>query len=295
MREAAAIRVGAPSAAPGVVRRRPWLRFVRRRTAVAGGIITALFVLVMLLGDWIRPFPPAAVDYDHTMARPSSAHLAGTDDFGRDIMSRLIAGSRYSLGMGLGATLVGTVMGSAWGIASAFYGRGFDNVSMRVTDVLLAFPGILLAIAIVAIIGPGLTNVVIAVGVFTVPIFARLARGPALGAMAQEYIEAAHAMGAGNVRIMVRHLLPSVLPSILVYFTLRIGSAILIASALSFLGLGVQPPTPEWGAMLASGRVFLNVAPHLVIAPGVTISLAVLGFNLLGDGVRDALDPRLRN
>ncbi|HYM91244.1 MAG TPA: ABC transporter permease subunit, partial [bacterium] len=205
MREAAAIRVGAPSAAPDVVRRRPWLRFVRRRTAVAGGIITPLFVLVMLLGDWIRPFPPAAVDYDHTMARPSLAHLAGTDDFGRDIMSRLIAGSRYSLGMGLGATLVGTVMGSAWGIASAFYGRGFDNVSMRVADVLLAFPGILLAIAIVAIIGPGLTNVVIAVGVFTVPIFARLARGPALGAMAQEYIQAAHAMGAGNVPIMARH------------------------------------------------------------------------------------------
>lgn len=294
MPEAIAVAPASPAAIPAAARRRPWLRFVRRRTAVAGGIITVLFLLMMVLGDWIRPYQPAAVDYDHTLSRPSVAHLAGTDDFGRDILSRLIIGARYSLGMGLVATSVATVLGSSWGISSAFYGRAFDNVSMRAVDVLLSFPGILLAIAIVAILGPGLLNVVIAVGVFGIPIFARLTRAAALSALAQEYISAAHAMGAGNVRIMVRHILPAVLPAILVYFTLRIGVTVLTASALSYLGLGVQPPTPEWGAMLANGRLFLNISPHLVLAPGLTISLAVLGFNLLGDGVRDALDPRLR-
>jgi glutathione transport system permease protein len=294
MRDAAALPAALPAGAAAPSRRRPWLRFVRRRTAVAGGIVVALFLLVMVLGDWLRPYPPAASDYEHTLAPPSPQHLAGTDDFGRDIMSRLIIGSRYSLGMGLLATSVGAVLGAAWGVAAAFYGRWFDNVSMRVVDVLLAFPGILLAIAIVAILGPGLVNVVIAVGIFGIPTFARLTRAPALASMGQEYIQAARALGARNLRIMGLHILPAVLPSVLVYFTLRIGTTILTASALSYLGLGVQPPTPEWGAMLASARLFLNVAPHLVLAPGITISLAVLGFNLLGDGVRDALDPRLR-
>ena len=295
MREAAAPAAAEAGREPAAsVRRRPWLRFVRRRTAVAGGIITLLFLLATLLGDWIRPYPPAAVDYDHTLASPSLGHLAGTDDFGRDILSRLLIGARYSLGMGAVATSLGAALGSAWGVSSAYYGGGFDNFSMRAVDVLLAFPGILLAIAIVAILGPGLVNVVIAVGFFGVPTFARLTRAPALAAMGQEFIHAARALGAGNFRIMTRHVLPAVLSSILVYFTLRIGVTILNASALSFLGLGVQPPIPEWGAMLASGRVFLNVSPHLVLGPGVAISLAVLGFNLLGDGVRDALDPRLR-
>ena len=294
MRDAAVLTPAGPAGERASVRRRPWLRFVRRRTAVVGGIVTALFLVAMLLGDWIRPYPPAAVDYEHTLAPPSRNHLAGTDDFGRDILSRLLIGARYSLGMGLVATSAAAALGSAWGISSAFYGRTFDNVSMRAVDVLLAFPGILLAIAIVAVLGPGLVNVVIAVGIFGVPTFARLTRAPALAALGQEYIHAASALGAGNLRIMVRHILPSVMPSILVYFTLRVGTTILNASALSFLGLGVQPPTPEWGAMLATARLFLNVAPHLVLAPGIAISLAVLGFNLLGDGVRDALDPRLR-
>jgi glutathione transport system permease protein len=166
---------------------------------------------------------------------------------------------------------------------------------MRIVDILLAFPGILLAIVVVAILGPGLVNVVLAIGVFSVPSFARLARAPVLVAMGQEYVQAARAVGASNARIMTRHLLPTVLPPCLVYVTLRIGTAIITASSLSFLGLGVQPPTPEWGAMLAQSRLFLNVAPHLVIGPGIAISLAVLGFNLLGDGMRDALDPKLRD
>jgi glutathione transport system permease protein len=270
-------------------------RFLRRRTAVAGGIISLVFMATMLAGPWISPYPPTATDYEHTLARPSPTHLAGTDDFGRDILSRLIVASRYSLGMGLGAVCLGAALGAIWGIASGFYGRAFDNVSMRVVDILLAFPGILLAIVVVAILGPGLVNVVLAIGVFTIPSFARLARAPALAAMAQEYVLAARAMGASNSRIMARHLLPIVLPPCLVYVTLRIGAAILTASSLSFLGLGVQPPTPEWGAMLAQSRLFLNVAPHLVIGPGIAISLAVLGFNLLGDGIRDALDPKLRD
>ncbi len=249
----------------------------------------------MLAGNWVVPYPPTATDYDHTLMLPSSAHPAGTDDFGRDILSRLIIGTRYLLGMGLAATCLGAAVGSVWGIASAFHGRWFDNVSMRIVDVMLAFPGLLLAIAIVALLGVGLTNVVLAVAIYSIPTFARLTRGQALAAMGQEFMLAARAVGAGSGRIMVRHLLPVTLSSILVYVSLRIGTAIITAASLSFLGLGVQPPTPEWGAMLANARVFLNVALHLVLAPGLTISAAVLGFNLLGDGIRDALDPRLRN
>lgn len=292
MRDAAL--AGAPRTAGAVAAHRPWARFYRRRTAVAGAIVTATFLVITLLGFWVTPYPPTATDYSHTLAPPSLTHPAGTDDFGRDILSRLIAGARYSLGMGLSAVTIGAAIGSIWGVACAFNGGIFDNISMRVADILFAFPGILLAIAIVAVLGPGLTNVVIAVGVFSIPTFARLVRAPSLTAMGQEYVHAARAVGAGGARIMFRHLLPTALPPIIVYFTLRIGTAILTASALSFLGLGVQPPTPEWGAMLASGRLFINVAPQLVIAPGVTISFAVLGFNLLGDGLRDALDPRLR-
>ena len=294
MPEAALGPAPAEVAAVAAPRGRSWSRFLRRRTALAGGVITAVFLAATLFGAWITPYPPSATDYNLTVAPPSFAHPAGTDDFGRDILSRIIAGARYTLGMGLTAVCLGAAIGASWGIASAFYGGAIDNLSMRVVDVLLAFPGILLAIAIVALLGPGLLNVVIAVGFFSVPTFARLARGPALAAMGLEYIQAARAIGAGNLRIMARHLLPCALPSILVYVTLRIGTAILTASSLSFLGLGVQPPTPEWGAMLAGGRLFLNVSPHLVLAPGIAISLAVLGFNLLGDGVRDALDPRLR-
>lgn len=285
---------GAPRVAGAAARHPAWARFFRRRTAVVGAIITATFLAITLLGFWVTPYPPRATDYSHTLAPPSLQHPAGTDDFGRDILSRLIVGARYSLGMGLSAVTLGAAIGSLWGVACAFNGGLFDNISMRIADVLFAFPGILLAIAIVAVLGPGLTNVVIAVGVFSIPTFARLVRAPSLAAMGQEYVSAARAVGAGGARIMFRHLLPTALPPIVVYFTLRIGTAILTASALSFLGLGVLPPTPEWGAMLAAGRLFINVAPQLVIAPGVTISLAVLGFNLLGDGLRDALDPRLR-
>ena len=244
---------------------------MRRRTAVAGGAITAVFLLAMLGGPWVAPYPPTAVDYNHTLTPPSPVHLLGTDDFGRDILSRLIAATRYSLGIGLIATCLGALLGSAWGIATAFYGHHFDNVSMRIVDIILA------------------------VGLYSIPTFARLVRGPALSAMGQEFVMAARALGAPNHRIMARHLFPVALPTTIVYASQRIGFAILIASSLSFLGLGVQPPTPEWGAMLATARDFLGVAPQLVLAPGLTISAAVLGFNLLGDGIRDALDPRLRD
>ena len=293
MRSAAVLP--APAAAARRPRARSWGRFVRRRTAVAGGAITAMFVLAMLGGPWIAPYSPTAVNYDRTLTPPSVGHLLGTDDFGRDILSRLIAATRYSLGIGLIATCLGALLGSGWGIATAFYGRHFDNVSMRVVDIILAFPGFLLAIAIAAALGPGLWNVILAVGLYSIPTFARLVRGPALSAMGQEFVMAARALGARNGRIMVRHLFPVALPTTIVYASQRIGFAILIASSLSFLGLGVQPPTPEWGAMLATARDFLGVAPQLVLAPGLTISLAVLGFNLLGDCIRDALDPRLRD
>jgi glutathione transport system permease protein len=291
-----AIALPAPTgAARRSVRARSWTRFVRRRTAVAGGVLSAVFVLAMVAGAWISPYPPGAVDYYHTLGPPSAAHLLGTDDFGRDILSRIIAATRYSLGIGFVATCLGAFLGSAWGIAAAFDGRQFDNVSMRIVDIVLAFPGFLLAIAIAAVLGPGMWNVILAVGFYSIPTFARLTRGPALAAMGQEFVMAARALGARSGRIMARHLFPVALPSMLVFASLRVGTAILIASSLSFLGLGVQPPTPEWGAMLATARTFIGVAPHLILAPGLTISLAVLGFNLLGDGVRDALDPRLRD
>jgi ABC-type dipeptide/oligopeptide/nickel transport system permease subunit len=292
MRSVAAL---AAPAAPRFPRARTWTRFLRRRTAVAGGVVTGVFVLAMLGGSSVAPYSPTAVDYNHTLTGPSPAHPLGTDDFGRDILSRLITAARYSLGLGLVATCLGALAGSAWGIATAFYGRQFDNISMRIVDIILAFPGYLLAIAIAAALGPGLLNVVLAVGLYSVPTFARLVRGPALSAMGQEFVVAARALGAPSARIMARHLLPVALPSMLVYASLRIGTAILIASSLSFLGLGVQPPMPEWGSMLATARDFIGVAPQLVLAPGLTISLAVLGFNLLGDGIRDALDPRLRD
>lgn len=295
MPSAAAVAAPTAAAAGRRVRSRPWMRFVRRRTAIAGGLVTGVFVLAMAAGAWIAPYPPGAVDYYHTLTPPSPAHVLGTDDFGRDILSRLIAATRYSLGIGLLATCLGAVLGSAWGVAAAFYGRAFDNLSMRVVDIMLAFPGYLLAIAFAAALGPGLWNIIFAVGFYSVPTFARLTRGSALSAMGQEFVMAARALGARSGRIMARHLFPVALPSMLVYASLRVGTAILIASSLSFLGLGVQPPTPEWGAMLATARSFIGVAPHLILAPGLTISLAVLGFNLLGDGIRDALDPRLRD
>ncbi len=268
-------------------------RFMRHKSGMFGFVLTSLFVLMALFGPLIAPYNPNQPNYAQIMAGPSMVHLLGTDIFGRDTLSRVLFGARLSLGIGVGATLIGAIIGGLWGLWSGYVGGFWDVLSMRAVDILLAFPGILLAIGIIAITGPGIGPVIIATGIFGIPIFARLVRGSVLAVKERAFIEAARALGSANTRVMFRHLMPSVILPILVYVTLRVGTVILIASGLSFLGFGVQPPVPEWGAMLSSAQLYLPVDPLMAFAPGIAISLAVLGLNLLGDGLSDTLDPKL--
>ncbi|HKI55716.1 MAG TPA: ABC transporter permease subunit [Trueperaceae bacterium] len=271
-----------------------WRRFRRHRSGMVGLVLTSVFVLMAVLGPLVSPYDPAQADYLHVNAGISAAHWLGTDNYGRDIFSRTLVGARYSLSIGVLATAFSSLIGSIWGLLAGYLGGWFDALSGRITDIMLAFPGLLLAIGIIAIAGPGFRNVIIATTIFGIPIFARLVRGSALALKERAYIEASEALAASSARIMFLHVLPNILAPILVYITLRIGTVILIAASLSFLGLGVQPPTPEWGAMLSEAQLYLAIDPLMAIAPGVAISVAVLGFNLLGDGLRDVLDPRIR-
>lgn len=272
-----------------------WRRFLRQKVA-----LVALGFLILLIGaavfaPWIAPYDPSAPDYVNVLQGPSAQHWAGTDTYGRDIFSRIIWGARISLAVGFLSVTLGAIGGVCLGIIAGFYGGWADSVVMRISDLLLAFPGILLAIAVIAILGPGITNVIYAVAIFSVPVFARLARGTTLQLKQAVYVDAARAVGVADRVIMIRHILPGTLPNVIVYFSMRIGTSILTAAALSFIGLGAQPPSPEWGAMLADGRTYMGVADHLTLFPGLAIFLTVLGFNLLGDGLRDALDPKLRS
>jgi glutathione transport system permease protein len=270
-----------------------WRKFRRQKLAVASAMFLLLLVALAILAPWIAPFDPAAPDYEHVLEGPSWLHWAGTDDYGRDILSRIIHGAGISLMVGFLAVTIGGIAGVILGLLSGFYGGWVDRVIMRICDVLLAFPGILLAIGIVAILGPGIENVIWAVAVFSIPVFARLVRGSTLALKRAVYVDAARAIGVRNIVLMVRHILPGALPSVIVYFSMRFGTSILTAASLSFIGLGAQPPTPEWGAMLSAGRSFIGVADHLTYFPGLAIFVTVLAFNLLGDGLRDALDPKL--
>ncbi len=252
------------------------------------------FVIVAVFADWIAPFDPRAQDLYSNLDRPSRAHPFGKDEFGRDIFSRVIHGTRISLAVGLGATAIAAVGGVLLGLGAGYFGGWIDTIVMRAMDVLLAFPGILLALAIVHILGPGLVNVTVAVGVFAIPTFARVVRGSVLQIRQLDFVAAARAQGAGDGRILAVHVLPNCFAPIIVLSTLRMATAILTAAGLSFLGLGAQPPTPEWGAMLAAGREFLRSAPHVAAFPGLAIMLMVLAFNMFGDGLQDALDPRLK-
>ena len=286
--------------APGLAResRSLWSdarsRLLRNPVAMAGGAVVIVLILVAIAAPYIAPYDPSDQDLANSMAAPSMAHLAGTDVHGRDIFSRIIHGTRISLRIGFLGMLLGCVVGVVLGLVSGYYGGWADTLIMRLLDVQLAFPGLLVAICIIAIIGPGLENVILAVGIFSVPLFARVTRGQVLTLKEQEFILAARMMGAQDGRIMLTHLLPNAVAPILVLCTLRIATAILTAASLSFLGLGAQPPTPEWGAMLSDGRAYLAIAPHVATTPGLAILITVLSFNLLGDGLRDALDPRLR-
>jgi len=286
--------------APGPVResRSLWSdarsRLLRNPVAMAGGAVVIALIVVAIAAPFIAPYDPMDQDLANSMAGPSMTHLAGTDVHGRDIFSRIIHGTRISLRIGFLGMLLGCVVGVVLGLVSGYYGGWLDTVIMRLLDVQLAFPGLLVAICIIAIIGPGLENVILAVGIFSVPLFARVTRAQVLSLKEQEFILAARMMGAQDGRIMLTHLLPNAAAPILVLCTLRIATAILTAASLSFLGLGAQPPIPEWGAMLSDGRAYLSIAPHVATTPGLAILITVLAFNLLGDGLRDALDPRLK-
>ena len=271
-----------------------WRKFKRQHVALVAGGFVLLLVLAAALAPWLVPFDAETFfDYDALNAPPSAKHWFGVDSLGRDIFSRILMGARISLAAGFVSVAVGAMIGTLLGLLAGYYQGWWDRIVMRMADVLFAFPGILLAIGIVAILGNGMVNVILAVAVFSVPAFARLVRGNVLALKHQTYIEAVRSIGASDAVIMLRHLLPGTVASAVVYLTMRIGTSIITAASLSFLGLGAQPPTPEWGAMLNEARADMLNAPHVALFPSLAIFVTVLAFNLLGDGLRDALDPKL--
>lgn len=272
-----------------------WRRLRRNRAAIVGGLTILAFIALALLAPFIRPYDPTAQDLANALRPLGWPHVLGTDELGRDILSRILLGSRISLVISASSVGIAFCIGIILGLISGFYGHLLDNILMRCLDVLLAIPGVLLAITIIAALGVGLESLIIAIAISSVPTFARLARGSVLVVRSQEFVTAAIASGATDRRVMLRHILPNIVAPLIVQTSLRLATAILTASGLSFLGLGPQPPSPEWGAMLSTGRQYLTSAPHVAIVPGVAIMLVVFGFNLLGDGLRDALDPRMRS
>ncbi len=269
-------------------------RLFRNKLAIIGMVILGLFVFCAIFAPWIAPYDPIAQDITRRREPPSWEHPFGLDEVGRDLLSRVIYGARVSLYVGVASVSLAIIAGTLIGAVSGYAGGWIDNVIMRIMDIMLAFPSLLLAIAIVAILGPGLLNMLYAIAFVSIPAYARIVRASVLAAKEMDYTLAARAIGCSSSRILFRHIMPNCLTPIIVQGTLGIATAILDAAGLSFLGLGAQPPTPEWGAMLGQGRGSVFTAPHVVIFPGLAIMLSVLGFNLLGDGLRDALDPRLR-
>lgn len=287
-----------PGVAPGQVRtpwHEFWRKFRKQPVAMAAAAFVVLLIVVAFLAPWIAPFDAENYfDYDRLNEGPSMMHWFGVDSLGRDIFSRVLVGARISLAAGVFAVLIGAVVGTVLGLVAGYYEGWWDRVIMRICDVLFAFPGILLAIAVVAVMGSGMANVIIAVAIFSVPAFARLVRGNTLVLKQQTFIESSRSIGARDSIILFRHILPGTVSSIVVYFTMRIGVSIISAASLSFLGLGAQPPTPEWGAMLNEARADMVMSPHVALFPALAIFLTVLAFNLLGDGLRDALDPKIK-
>lgn len=268
-------------------------KFLRRKTAVAGLAFIIFILILAVIGPSITPYDSNAYDYSAILASPSPAHIWGTDEFGRDVFSRIIAGTQLSLGTALTASVLGTAGGVVLGLIAGFFGGIIDSIIMRICDVMFAFPSILLAIAIVAIIGPGITNIMIGLAVFTVPSFARIIRGAVLEVRGELYVEVAQSIGCSPARTMFVHIFPGTMQALIVNFTMNVGGSILSASSLSFLGFGASVTQAEWGAILSQGRNYLAIAPHLVLFPGLVIFLTVLAFNLFGDGLRDTLDPKL--
>lgn len=275
-------------------RRRRWLlrRFLKRRTAVVGGVLSLLFVLMAVLAPWIAPYTAAESDFSMVLYSPSPQHWFGTDELGRDVLSRVIFGARASIFAGAFATVLAIVIAVPIGLVAGYYRGAVDMVIMRVTDALLAFPFLILAVGLAAILGPSLVNAALSIGLSAVPSLVRVTRGEVMALREEDYVAGAIANGATDGTILGRHILPNIVNTLLVQATVLIPAAIIAESLLSFLGLGVQPPVPSWGVMLSAAQGYISQAPWLAIYPGATIFLATLSFNLFGDGLRDVLDPK---
>ena len=267
-------------------------KFTRKRIIIYGSVLAVLVVL-SLFAPYFAPYDPIQISMEGRKS-PNVDHIFGTDRLGRDILSRIIYGTKYSLSIGIISVSIGLIFGTTMGVLSAYYGGLVDTIIMRFIDALLAFPGILLALVVIAVLGPGLFNVMLAVGISTVPEYARLARGKVLSVMQLEYIEAIHSIGGSNIRVILKHILPNISAPITILATLQVGNAILVGSGLSFLGMGAQPPTPEWGLMTAEGRNFMSQAWWISTFPGIAILITVISINQFGDGLREAFDPHLK-
>lgn len=271
-----------------------WGRFKKNRLALFGMVLILLMILMVILSPLIAPYGFDEQNYYEIFASPSLQHLCGTDNLGRDVFSRLLYGGRVSLTIGIISVGIGLLCGGLMGALAGYYGGKLDNTLMRLIDILMAIPSVILAISICAALGPGLVNTMIAVGVASIPNYARILRSSILSIKQQEYVEAARAIGASNARIISKHIVPNSLSGLIVQASMGVGRAIISAASMSFIGLGIAPPNPEWGAMLSAGRTYFRDYPHMVLFPGIAIFLAVLSMNLIGDGLRDALDPRLK-
>ncbi|BCZ83742.1 peptide/nickel transport system permease protein [Paraburkholderia steynii] len=289
-----ATSIDARSAAAALPRRkrRGLVRFMRNKAAVFGAILVALIVVMALFAPWLTQYDPVQASFMTVRQAPSAAHWFGTDELGRDVLSRLLYGARASLLAGVVSVGIAVVLGVPLGLLAGYFGKLVDGVISRIADALLSIPFLILAIALSAFLGPSLTNAMAAIGISAMPRFIRLTRGQAISVKAEEYVEGARAIGLDHARIILRYILPNVLPPIIVQASLTVASAIIAEASLSFLGLGQLPPAPSWGSMLNTAKDFVSQAPWMSIFPGIAIFLAVLGFNLLGDGLRDALDPR---
>ncbi|MGL4393706.1 MAG: ABC transporter permease [Brevinema sp.] len=271
-------------------------RLRKNKLAIAGFFILMLFVILAVFADYIADYEQVVIkqNLSNTFAKPGTSALLGTDDLGRDIFARIVHGTRISLTIGFISVTLSVIIGGLLGALAGYWGGRLDNIVMRIMDIFLAIPSILLSIAIVSALGPSFFNLVLALSVSTVPVYARIVRASVLSIRGQEFIEAAHAIGSKDFYIIIKHIIPNVFSPIIVQATLGVASAILSIAGLSFIGLGVEPPTPEWGSMLAGGRTLIRRAPWITTYPGIAIMLSILSLNLLGDGLRDALDPRLK-
>ncbi|MCC8057624.1 ABC transporter permease [Cloacibacillus sp.] len=270
-------------------------RFIKNKATIVGSIILLFFFFIALFGPLLCHYDPNTIDLKSVYQHPSAEHLLGTDNLGRDMLTRIIVGARISLLVSFAGTIIGSLIGVALGVVAGYYGGLLDSLVSRFVDLLLAFPGLLLAIVVVAILGNGIVNTIAAIAFYSIPYVARMVRGIVITLKNSEYVQACRVMGASDLRIIITHIIPNSMSQIIVNTTLNLGTAILTASSLSFLGLGVTPPHPEWGAMLSQGREVIRYFPLAAIIPGVAITLVVLSFSIVGDGLRDALDPKLKN